>query len=130
MTILLQKEYAYQIGSIRLVEGKVRFLSVVSYTLLTFVGRSLVDSFTNSLKDMASHMRREADFWNSQSDQFHKWPNIKQTYTSAIDVLPPFPPEQHNDHNSMTIPSVNGSISKVGRYLLSFLSKKSLLINL
>jgi hypothetical protein len=80
------------------------------------VGRSLVDSFTDSLKDMASYMRREADFWKSQSNQFHKWPNIRRTYRCAIDAMPPFPSEQLNDHRSSTTPSICGSVTQVNHY--------------
>ena len=46
---------------------------------------------------MTSHMRREADFWNSQSNQFHMWPDIKQTYTSAMDAMPSFPSDELKD---------------------------------
>ena len=61
-------------------------------------------------------MRREADFWNSQSNQFHKWPNIRQTYDRAIDAMPPFPLEQPNDHRSSTTPSIHGSVTQVNHY--------------
>jgi len=73
-------------------------------------GRLLVESFTDSLKDMASSMRQEADFWSSQSNQFHKWPNIRQTYGCAMDAMPPFPSEQLNDDRSSTIPSIHCSV--------------------
>jgi len=72
-------------------------------------GRSIVDSFTGSLKDMASSMRREANFWNSQSNQFHKWPDIRETYGRAIIAMPPFPSGQLNDYASSTTPSIHAS---------------------
>ena len=62
---------------------------------------------------MASSMRREADFWNSQSNQFHKWPNIRQAYGCAIDAMPPFPSEQLNDDKNSTTPSIYGSVTQV-----------------
>jgi len=72
-------------------------------------GRSIVDSFTDSLKNMASSMRREANFWNSQSNQFHKWPNIRETYGSALIAMPPFPSGQLDDYTSSTTPSIHAS---------------------
>ena len=67
---------------------------------------------------MASHMRREADFWNSQWNHFDKWLNIRQTYGCAIDAMPPFPSEQFNDHKSPTTPSssMRGSVTQVNHY--------------
>ena len=73
----------------------------------------------DSLKDMASSMRREANFWNSQSNQFHIWPNIRQTYRYAIDAIPLFPSEQLNDHRSSTTPSIHGSVTQVNLYLFA-----------
>ena len=64
-------------------------------------------------------MRREAEFWNSQSYQFHNWPNIKQTYSCAIDDMPPlspFPSEQLNDHRGSTTPSIHASVTQVSRH--------------
>ena len=87
------------------------FASPFTYSSF-FVGRSLVDSFTDSLKDMASSMRREANFWNSQSNQFHKWPNIRQSYSYAIDAMPL---DQLNDYRSSTTstPSIHGLVTQV-----------------
>ena len=84
------------------------YLSPATYFIL--VGRSLVDNFTDSLKDMASSMRQESNFWKSQSNQFHKWSNIRQTYGCAIDAMPP---EQPNDHRSSTTPPNHGSDTQV-----------------
>ena len=93
------------------------FSSIAFYIQFILVGRSLVDGFTDSLKDMASSMRREADFWNSQSNLFHIWPNIKETYVCDINAMPPFPSEQleHelNDHRSPTTSSIHGSVTQV-----------------
>ena len=91
------------------------FSSIAFYTQFVLVGRSLVDGFTDSLKDMASTMRREANFWNSQSNQFHKWPNIRETYVCDINVMPPLPSEQRelNDHKSSTTSSIQGSVTQV-----------------
>ena len=63
-------------------------------------------------------MRQEANFWNSQSNQFHKWPNIRQTYGRVIDAMPPFPSEQLelDDHISSTTPSVHSSVTQVNHY--------------
>ena len=68
---------------------------------------------------MASSMRQEAKFWNSQSNIFHKWPDIRQTYGCAINAMPHFPSEQpeHNDHKSSTTPSIHGSVTQVSHYL-------------
>ena len=65
---------------------------------------------------MASTMRREANFWNSQSNLFHIWPNIKETYVCDINAMLPFPSEQRelNDHRSSTTPSIPGSVTQVG----------------
>ena len=82
------------------------------FEYLILVGRLLVDGFTDSLKDMASNMRREAGFWK-QSNQFHRWPNIRQTYGCAIDAMPS---EPHNDHRGSTTPSVHGSVTQVNCY--------------
>ena len=89
------------------------FLSVAFYIKFIFVGRSLVDSFTDSLKDMASSMRREANFWNSQSNHFHKWPNISQTYGCAIDAMPS---EQLNEYGSSSTPPIHDSVTQVNLY--------------
>jgi hypothetical protein len=85
---------------------------------LVLVGHSLVDRFTDSLKDMASSMRREANFWNSQSSQFDKWPNIRQTYGSAINAMPS---EQLGDHRSSTTPSIHDSVCQVNLYPVFFI---------
>ena len=99
-------------------QGKLHicFSSVAFYTQFDLVGRSLVDGFTDSLKDMASTMRREANFWNSQSNLFHIWPNIKETYGCDIDAMPPFPSEQLelDDHGISTTPSIHGLDTQVG----------------
>ena len=91
------------------------FSSIAFYIQFVLVGRSLVDGFTDSLKDMASSMRREANFWNSQSNLFHKWPNIRETYVCDINVMPPFPSEQREpqDHRSSTISSIHSSVTQV-----------------
>jgi hypothetical protein len=96
-------------------EGKLYFwaLTIAFYLQLVFVGRSLVDDFTDSLKDMASSMRREANFWKSQSNQFHKWPNIRQTYGCAINAMPS---EQLNDYRSSTTPPIQSSVIQVNLY--------------
>jgi hypothetical protein len=65
---------------------------------------------------MTSSMRQEADFWNFQSNQFHKWPNIKQAYGCAIDAMPSFPPEQLNGDRNSTTPSIHGSVTQVSHY--------------
>ena len=65
---------------------------------------------------MASSMRREADFWNSQSNRFHKWPDIRETYGSAIDAMPPFPLEQLSDHGNLTTSSIHVSVTQVSHY--------------
>ena len=99
-------------------QGKLHicFSSIALYIQFVLVGRSLVDGFTDSLKYMASSMRREANFWNSQSNLFHIWPNIKETYGFDIDAMPPFPSEQLelNDHRISTTPSIHGSDTQVG----------------
>ena len=99
-------------------QGKLHicFSSIAFYIQFDLVGRSLVDGFTDSLKIMASSMRREADFWNSQSNLFHIWPNIKETYGCDIDAMPPFPLEQlePNDHRISTTPLIHGSDTQVG----------------
>ena len=64
---------------------------------------------------MASSLRREANFWNSQSNQFHKWLDIRETYGSAMDAMPPSSSEQLNDRSS-TIPSIHGSVTQVNYY--------------
>ena len=67
---------------------------------------------------MASTMRQEADFWNSQSNQFHKWPDIRETYGSAIISMPLFPSGQLNDYTSSTTPSIHASglVTQVSLY--------------
>lgn len=59
---------------------------------MTFVGRSLVDSFTNSLQGMANSMRCEADFWEHQGNTIRDWQSTRQLYLSADDAMPTFPP--------------------------------------
>ena len=70
-------------------------------------------------------MRQEADFWNSQSNQFHKWPDIRETYGSAIFAMPLFPSGQTNDYTSSTTPSIHASLSdlvtQVNLYLELFI---------
>ena len=61
-------------------------------------------------------MRQEADFWNSQSNQFHKWPDVIETYGCAFDAMPPFPSQQLNGGRSPTTLSVHGSVSQVNYY--------------
>ena len=75
---------------------------------------------------MASNMRREADFWNSQSNQFHEWPNIRRTYGCAIDAMPPFPLEELNDHKNSTTPSIHGSVTQVNHYPITLIERKHL----
>ena len=66
---------------------------------------------------MASSMRQEANFWNSQSNQIHKGPNdIRQTYGCAVNAMPPFPSEQLNNHKSSTTPPFHGSVTQVNHY--------------
>ena len=91
------------------------FSSIAFFIQFVLVGRSLVDGFTDSLKVMVSSMRQEAKFWNSQSNLFHIWPNIRETYVCDINVMPPFPSEERelNDHRSSTTSSVRGSITQV-----------------
>ena len=94
------------------------FLNIAFYIWFVLVGLSLVESFTSSLKDMASSMRREAKFWNSQSNQFHIWRNIREKYGRYINAMPHFPSEQLdlNDHRSSTTPFIPGSVTQVSRY--------------
>ena len=70
---------------------------------------------------MASGMRQEANFWNSQSNQFHMWPDIRQTYGSAIIAMPLFPSGQINDYNdtSSSTPSnhSSGLVTQVNLHL-------------
>ena len=56
------------------------------------VGRSLIDSFTSNLKDVAISARREAEFWERQGNKFSDWTNIQETYSSASADMPAFPP--------------------------------------
>ena len=55
-------------------------------------------------------MRQEANFWNSQSNRFHIWPDIKETYGSAIISMPLFPSGQLNDYTSSTTPSIHANV--------------------
>ena len=67
---------------------------------------------------MASSMRLEANFWNSQSIHFHMWLDIKQAYDSAIIAMPLFPSGQPNDYTSSTTHSIHASglVNQVSLY--------------
>ena len=51
------------------------------------------------------------------SNQFHKWPTVREKYGRAINAMPPFPSKQLNDDRSSTTPSIQGSATQVKRYL-------------
>jgi len=60
---------------------------------------------------MASSMRREANFWSFQLNQFEKWPDISEKYGRAVIAMPSFPSEQLelSNYSSSTTPSNIGS---------------------
>ena len=113
-----REDLSHWLDSVSPGQGKlyIWFLCITFYILFILVGCSLVDSSMDSLKAIASHLHHEANFWNAQSNQFHKGLNIKQRYGCAIDAMPPFPLEQLNDHRSLITPSIHGSVTQVNYY--------------